>query len=75
MRHTIQPGDSVPDPRTSSIVITEDVEVGNRRIRKGHRLSGDDAPLLADLDRPVHAVVLESDACTRMMLAHAWRRL
>jgi hypothetical protein len=58
---TIQPGDSVPDPRTSSIVITEDVKVGNRRIRKGHRLSGDDAPLLADLDRPVHAVVLESD--------------
>jgi hypothetical protein len=58
---TIQPGDSVPDPRTSSIVITEDVKVGNRRIRKGHRLSGDDAPLLADLDRPVHAVILEAD--------------
>jgi hypothetical protein len=58
---TIQPGDSVPDPRTSSIVITEDVKVGNRRIRKGHQLGGDDVPLLADLDRPVHAVVLEAD--------------
>jgi hypothetical protein len=56
---TIQPGDAVPDPETSSLVITEDVRVGDRRIRKGYRLSGDDVPLLADLDRPVHAVVLE----------------
>lgn len=57
---TIQPGQPVPDPETSSVVITEDIAVGGQRIRKGHRLSGDDVPLLADLDRPVHAVVLES---------------
>ena len=57
---TIQPGQSVADHETSSLVITEDVKAGDRRIRKGHRLSDDDVSLLADLDRPVHAVVLES---------------
>jgi hypothetical protein len=57
---TIQPGHAVPDPEMTSLVITEDVKVGDRRIRKGHRLSGDDVPVLAALDRPVHAVVLES---------------
>jgi hypothetical protein len=57
---TIQPGESIPDPETTSLVITEDVKIGDRRIRKGHRLSGDDVPVLADLDRPIHAVVLES---------------
>jgi hypothetical protein len=57
---TIQPGHSVLDPDTSSVVITEDVTLGGRRIRKGHRLSRDDVPLLAELDRPVHAVILES---------------
>ena len=56
---TIQPGHSVLDPDTSSVVITEDVTVGGRRIRKGHRLRADDVSLLADLDRPVHAVILE----------------
>jgi hypothetical protein len=57
---TIQPGHAVPDPEMTSLVITEDVKVGDRRIRKGHRLSGDDVPVLAALDRPVHAVLLES---------------
>jgi hypothetical protein len=57
---TLQPGDLVPDPETSGVVITEDVTLGGRRIRKGHRVSADDVPLLADLDRPVHAVILES---------------
>jgi hypothetical protein len=57
---TIQPGHLVPDPETSSLVITEDVRIGDKRIRKGHRVSGDDVPLLAELDRAVHAVVLES---------------
>ena len=56
---TLQPGDLVPDPETSGVVITEDVTLGGRRIRKGHRVSADDVPLLADLDRPVHAVILE----------------
>jgi hypothetical protein len=57
---TIQPGDSVPDPETTSVVITEDVTLGGRRIRKGHRVQADDMSLLADLDRAVHAVILES---------------
>jgi hypothetical protein len=57
---TLQPGHLVPDPERFSLVITEDVRVGDRRIRKGHRVSGDDVPMLADLDRAVHAVVLES---------------
>jgi hypothetical protein len=57
---TIQPGQSVANHETSNLVITEDVKAGDRRIRKGHRLSDDDVSLLADLDRPVHAVVLES---------------
>jgi hypothetical protein len=57
---TLQPGEPVPDPETSSVVITEDVTLGGRRIRKGHRVKADDVSLLADLDRPVHAVILES---------------
>ena len=56
---TLQPGDSIADSEISSVVITEDIKFGDRRIRKGHRLSADDVPLLADLDRPVHAVILE----------------
>jgi len=58
---TLQPGELVPDPETSGVVITEDITIGGRRIRKGHRVRADDVPLLADLDRPVHAVILESD--------------
>jgi hypothetical protein len=57
---TLQPGDSVPDPETTSVVITEDVTLGGQRIRKGHRVRADDVSLLVELDRPVHAVILES---------------
>jgi hypothetical protein len=42
------------------VVITEDIKIGDRRLRKGHRLSADDVPFLSELDRPVHAVVLEA---------------
>jgi hypothetical protein len=45
----------------SRVVITEDVKVGDRLIRKGHRLTSQDLPLLAGLERSVHAVHLESD--------------
>jgi hypothetical protein len=44
----------------SNIVITEDVKLGDWRIRKGHRLTADDVSLLSALDRPVHAAVLEA---------------
>ncbi|MDF3015473.1 MAG: MoeA [Thermomicrobiales bacterium] len=57
---TLQPGNSIPDPETTSVVITEDVTLGGQRIRKGHRVRADDVSLLAELDRPVHAVILES---------------
>ena len=49
------------DADLSDIVITEDVKVGDARIRKGHRLTKEEAPLLAQLERPVHAVILEPD--------------
>src|SRR4051794_33295818 len=57
---TLKPGDPVPDPEKSSVVITEDVTLDGRRIRKGHRVRADDLSLLADLDRPIHAVILET---------------
>ena len=57
---TLQPGNSIPDPETTSVVITEDVTLGGQRIRKGHRVRTGDVSLLAELDRPVHAVILES---------------
>ena len=56
---TIHPDDAAPDLTTATVVITEDVKIGEERIRKGHRLTADDVPLLASLERPVHAVVLE----------------
>jgi hypothetical protein len=56
---TIHPGEQVPDLETTTVVITEDVKMGERRIRKGHRLVTNDIPSLVTLDRPVHAVVLE----------------
>jgi hypothetical protein len=74
---SIHPGDAVPDLTTATVVITEDVKLGDRRIRKGHRLTADDAPLLTLLDRPIHAVVLESadvhedDASARLAAAVA----
>ncbi|MDQ3227452.1 MAG: hypothetical protein M3Q50_12570 [Chloroflexota bacterium] len=56
---TIEPGEPPLDLQTDRIVITEDVTLGGRRIRKGYRLSPDEAPLLAGLQRSVHAVLLE----------------
>ena len=56
---TIPPGEAVPDLETTTVVITEDVKMGERRIRKGHRLVRNDIPSLETLDRPVHVVVLE----------------
>jgi molybdopterin biosynthesis enzyme len=43
-----------------NVVVTEDVKIGERRLRKGHRLSAEDISLLARLDRAIHAVVLEA---------------
>ncbi len=43
------------------LVITEDIKIGEVQIRKGHRLTREEAPLLAELERPVHAVVLEPE--------------
>lgn len=45
----------------ASVVIAEDVRIGKARIRKGHRLEENDLPLLRELDRPIHAIVLEAD--------------
>jgi hypothetical protein len=74
---TIQPEDTALDLETATVVITEDVKLGERRIRKGHRLIADDLSLLAELERPVHAVVLdpgdvhEDDAGARLAAAVA----
>ena len=43
------------------IVVTQDVSLGDARLRKGQRLSAADATMLETLDRPVHAVVLADD--------------
>jgi hypothetical protein len=56
---SIQPGEALPDVASGVVVLTEDVKIGTRRLRKGHRLTAEDAPFLAELDRSVHAVVLE----------------
>ena len=48
-------------PEPGPIVITEDVKIGERRLRKGQRLSADDVSLLRQLDHPLHAVVLEEE--------------
>ena len=74
---TLEPGTSLPDPSLNPVVITEDVRIGERRLRKGHRLTGEDLPLLAGLDRPLHAVILdesdvhEDDAGARLAVAVA----
>jgi hypothetical protein len=76
---TIHPGDAALDLdlTTATVVITEDVKLGDQRIRKGHRLTTEDAPLLASLDRSIHAVVLEptdvheDDAAARLATAVA----
>lgn len=56
---TIDPETGTQDLDLSRVVITEDVKIGEERIRKGHRLTEDDAQRLAGLDRPVHAIILE----------------
>jgi hypothetical protein len=58
---SIEPGAEIQGIDLANVVITEDVKIGERRIRKGHRLSAEDTALLAELDRPVHAIVLEPD--------------
>ena len=74
---TLEPGTPIPDPGTHRVVITEDVKLGEQRIRKGHRLTGEDLPLLNGLDRPLHAVILdesdvhEDDAGARLAAAVA----
>jgi hypothetical protein len=47
------------DLESSHVVIVEDVKIGDRRIRKGHRLADADLAELAKLEPPIHAVVLE----------------
>lgn len=74
---TLEPGSPPPDPSNNRVVITEDVRLGEHRIRKGHRLTSKDLPLLTTLDRPVHAVILdqsdvhEDDAGARLAAAVA----
>ena len=54
----IEPGDNIAAP--VDVVITEDVNQGGKRLRKGRRLQETDLPLLAQLDHPVHAIRLEA---------------
>src|SRR5262245_11527324 len=49
----------IGDGDLSRVVITEDVKIGDRSIRKGRRLTPSDLSLLANLERPVHAILLE----------------
>jgi hypothetical protein len=56
---TIQPGATALTLNGDGVVLAEDVKLGEQRFRKGHRLMADELPLLAQLDQPVHAVVLE----------------
>lgn len=53
----IQPGHDIPTPE--NVVITEDIKVGDQRLRKGHRLLPSDVTFFNKLDHPVHAVRLE----------------
>lgn len=55
----IEPGQVVEAPE--EVVVTEDLKVGEARLRKGQRLRPDDLVLLAQVDHPVHAVRLEAD--------------
>jgi molybdopterin biosynthesis enzyme len=57
----IEPGVFPLHIDTGQVVVTEDVKVGDRRLRKGHRLGEADRPLLEAIERPLHAVVLEAD--------------
>src|SRR5690349_20287387 len=53
----IEPGQVIPAPE--NVVITEDIKVGERRLRKGQRLLPSDLTLFDQLDHPVHAIRLE----------------
>jgi hypothetical protein len=55
----IEPGHVIAAPE--DVVITEDVKIGEERLRKGRRLQEADLPLLAQLEHPVHAIRLEAD--------------
>ncbi|MBL8127707.1 MAG: hypothetical protein JNM64_08730 [Chloroflexia bacterium] len=55
----IEPGQSVDAPE--NVVLTEDITVGDERLRKGRRLQVTDQPLLEQLTHPVHAIRLEAD--------------
>jgi hypothetical protein len=55
----IEPGHSIAAP--GDVVITEDVKIGEERLRKGRRLQESDLPLLAQVAHPVHAIRLEAD--------------
>jgi probable molybdopterin binding protein len=55
----LEPGHTLDAPE--NVVITEDIKIGAQRLRKGHRLQESDLVLLAELDRPVHAIRLEPD--------------
>ena len=56
----IQPNDAIePGADLVGAVITQEVrQDGARRFRKGHRISPDDLPVIASLDRAIHAVRL-----------------
>lgn len=55
----IEPGQVVDIPE--DVVLTEDVKVGEDRLRKGHRLQQADLPLLGQVGHAVHAIRLEPD--------------
>lgn len=55
----IEPGQTLDAPE--EVVVTEDVKVGEERLRKGRRLQEADLPLLAQIQHPVHAIRLEAD--------------
>ena len=55
----IEPGQTIDAPE--EVVVTEDVKVGEERLRKGRRLQEADLLLLAQVEHPVHAIRLEAD--------------
>ncbi|MEZ4562635.1 MAG: molybdopterin-binding protein [Thermomicrobiales bacterium] len=55
----IEPGSLIDDPE--EVVLTEDVKIGDERLRKGRRLQDADLTMLALLEHPVHAIRLEPD--------------
>ncbi len=56
----IEPGTVIPDSEFGRIALTEDIKIGETRLRKGRLLSADDLALLRGFERPVHAVVLDA---------------